>query len=146
MFGESVGEWARRWAADLPAGTSLATLTDAELEVVGACFGELSALSVGRPGRPRSLGSTAASKALHMLRPRMLMPWDEAIARRLHGGRDPASFVAHQRLGRTWARALLEKTGLDEGALVAKLGSPGRPLPKVLDDYCYLRFTRSEFG
>ncbi|GAB3979824.1 hypothetical protein GCM10029978_076240 [Actinoallomurus acanthiterrae] len=79
-----------------------------------------------------------------MLRPRGLMPWDEAIAQRLYGGRGPAEFVAHQRLGRSWARELLAGTGLDETGLAAALGAPGRSLSKIFDDYCYVRFTRSE--
>jgi hypothetical protein len=143
LFDGAMGEWARCREPALPK-CSLAELTDVELEPLGDCFAELAALPVGRPGRPRSLGPTAASKALHMLRPSALMPWDEAIARRLHGGRGPAAFVAHQRLGRTWARGLLEETGLDEESLADALGAPGRTLAKILDGYCYVRFTRLE--
>lgn len=142
-FDVAVGAWARRRQADLPAAP-LAELTDADLAPLGECFAELAAAEVGRPGRARRLGPTAASKALHMLRPRSLMPWDAAIAERLHGGRGPAEYVAHQRLGRDWAKELLETTGLDEHALTLTLGGPGRTLAKILDDYCYVRFTRME--
>jgi hypothetical protein len=143
-FDVAVAGWARQREKSLPR-TSLAELTDADLEPLGDCFAELAAISVGRPGgRPRSLGPTAASKALHMLRPWALMPWDEAIAQRLHGGRGPAEYVAHQQLGRAWARGLIESTGWGEETLTTALGAQGRTLAKVLDDYCYLRFTRLE--
>lgn len=65
------------------------------------------------------------------------MPWDAAIATRLHGGRDAAAFERHLRTGRAWARAALAESGLDEEALAA--GSAGPiPLAKVLDEYLYV--------
>lgn len=143
LFDTGVRDWSARWAEALvePRAT-MAELTDEQVLVVGECYADLSGLPVGVPGRPRSLGPTAASKLLHGLRPAAFMPWDEEIAGRLHGARDAAAFMAHQRLGRTWARQLLAETGLDEPALCAALGRPGRPLAKLLDDYCYIRFTR----
>ena len=62
----------------------------------------------------------------------------------LHGRRDADAYAAHQRLGRTWARHLLGEAGTDEETLSRHLGQPGRPLAKLLDDYCYLVFTRQE--
>ncbi|MEU8279323.1 hypothetical protein ACFYOK_13105 [Microbispora bryophytorum] len=143
-FDAAVGAWAGRGRSGGLPTAPLAELTDAELEPLGGCFAELAAIEVGRPGGARKLGPTAASKALHMLRPHTLMPWDAAIAERLHGGRGPVEYVAHQRLGRDWARGLLAMTGLDEQSLTLTLGGPGRTLAKVLDDYCYVRFTRLE--
>lgn len=136
--------WARHGDALPPATSSLPDLTDQDIVQVGDCFAELAGIAVGDPARPRTLGATAASKVLYALRPHAFMPWDEAIARRLHGGRDAAAYAAHQRLGRAWARDLLRQTGLGEAQLAATLGAAGRPLAKILDDYCYLRFTRME--
>ena len=40
-----------------------------------------------------------------------------------------------------WAQSLLAESGLDEVQLVAELGRPGATLAKVLDEYCYVRYT-----
>ncbi|GGL14323.1 hypothetical protein [Planomonospora parontospora] len=142
VFGASVAAWWSRWAAHLPGPDAcLARLTDAEIDRLGLCYADLAAAPATAGARPRSLGSTAASKALHALRPRAVMPWDAAIAERLHGARTPASYAAHLRLGREWALGVLAESGLGEEALAAELGRPGRPLTKMLDDYCYLTFS-----
>jgi hypothetical protein len=72
------------------------------------------------------------------------MPWDDAIASKLHGARDGKAYAAHQRLGRAWAADILNSTGLSAKQLAAQLGDPERSLAKIFDDYCYLRFTRME--
>lgn len=143
LFEAGVRDWWSRWAAALPVGGFLGELSDPQIDAVAGSFEDLAAVPVGAPERSRPLGPTAASKLLYRLCPRAVMPWDEAIARRLHGARDAAAFAAHQRLGRSWVRQLLATTGLDEQAMAAELGGPGRSLAKILDDYCYLRFTRA---
>ncbi len=145
LFAAAMGQWWRKYRRLLPRrGSTLALLTDAEIGNAGECFGALMLVQAGDPVRPRTLGPTAASKALYAFRPRALMPWDDAIAKALHGGRDAAAYAAHQRLGRAWAADLLESTGLSEAKLAATLGAHGRSLAKIFDDYCYLRFTRME--
>ncbi|MGA5134123.1 hypothetical protein ACPCTO_30410 [Streptomyces olivoreticuli] len=145
LFEVGVRDWWALWAASLPsAANCLAELDDLQIDAVAECFDALAAVPVGAPERPRPLGPTAASKLLYRLRPRAVMPWDEAIARRLHGARNAAAFSDHQRLGRSWAQHLLAETGLDERAVAIELGGAGRSLAKILDDYCYLRFTRAE--
>ncbi|MEU4832222.1 hypothetical protein [Streptosporangium sp. NPDC023615] len=142
VFCAGTAAWWERRREDLPApGVTLATLGDAGIDVLGACYAELSAMPATPGARPRSLGPTAATKLLHALRPEALMPWDAAIADALHGSRTADAYRAHLRLGREWARRLLAEAGLGEQALAAELGRPGRPLAKMLDDYCYLTFT-----
>ena len=142
-FDAGVAVWWGEWQAALPAaGSSIADLDGATLATLGECYAALAAVPVSGPPRRRSLGATAATKLLHALRPQALMPWDAAIAERLHGRRDAAAYCAHQRLGSAWARQLLDEAGIDEAALSHQLGRPGRPLAKMLDDYCYLVFTR----
>ncbi|MEF9904730.1 hypothetical protein [Streptomyces sp. P9-A2] len=144
-FGPGLRAWASRWYARLPGPeTRIGDLTDDAVAPLGACYADLAALRVGPPERPRALGATAASKLLHGLRPRTLVPWDEAIARKLHGARDAAAYTAHQRLNRDWARHVLADSGLDEEQLAVLYGCPGRPLAKMLDDYTYLTLTRSD--
>jgi hypothetical protein len=143
LFDTNVGAWWQHWGSALPApSATLAELDDPTIDALGPAYRELASVIVADRPRVRSLGPTAASKLLHALRPRALMPWDEAIAVKLHGGRTAATYVAHQRLGRTWGRAVLAQAGTDEGALAAGWGTPGRPLAKMLDDYCYLTYTR----
>ncbi len=81
-------------------------------------------------------------QALYALRPASVMPWDAAIADRLHGARDGAAFGRHLQIGRSWARAAIaEAGGLPEAALCARLGRPGIPLSKILDEHLYLTIT-----
>ena len=129
----------------------LAELADEAIATAGEYYADLAAISVGGAqgtgstvGRARSLGPTAAAKLLYALRPHALMPWDAAIAQHLHGARDAAAYASHQRLGRDWARRLLAEAGLAEAELAAAFGQPGRSLAKMLDDYCYLVFTRGD--
>lgn len=146
-FDAGLAAWWRSRGGDLP-GRTLAELTDDDADALGDCFTALAATpaAVSPAGRVRTLGPTAAAKALHALRPHTLMPWDEAIAGHLHGARDGSAYAAHQRLGRDWAARLLTEARLGtdlDGALAYadKLGRPARPLPKMLDDYCYLAIT-----
>ncbi|MFF4330227.1 MmcQ/YjbR family DNA-binding protein [Streptomyces sp. NPDC048387] len=136
LFGEGLARWWSRHG-DLPAAR-LAALGDREIARLAAAYGELAALPVGR----RSLGPTAAAKALFALRPETVMPWDAAIAQHLWGSRDEAAFARHLTTGRSWARAALaESGGLDEAELAAELGRPGLPLAKLLDEYLYVTIT-----
>lgn len=145
LFDAGIRDWAARWTgAIVPVRVTLARLTEEDIALLGEYYADLANLTVGTPGRPRSLGPTAAAKTLYRLRPATFLPWDDAIAHRLHGARDARAFMAHQSLGRSWARRLLDESGLNEHDLAASLGRAGRSLPKLLDDYCYMRFTRGD--
>ncbi|MFJ7591577.1 MmcQ/YjbR family DNA-binding protein [Streptomyces sp. NPDC097617] len=134
-FGEGLGAW---WERHTLPDAPLARLTARDLSRLAAAYEELAALAIGR----RSLGPTAASKALYALRPDSVMPWDAAIAQRLYGARDRAAFARHLELGRTWARAALDEGGgLPEADLCAELGRPRVSLAKVLDEHLYVTIT-----
>jgi hypothetical protein len=144
LFDVGVAAWWSRRGGDVVILTaSLSELDDDQIARLGAAFEDLSAMSIARSaaGIERTMGATASAKALYALRPRAVMPWDMAIARRLHGGRDGAAFAGHLRLGREWGRQLLRETGWDETRLAAELGQPGASLARLLDQYCYVRFT-----
>jgi hypothetical protein len=121
----------------------LAELSDDEIDAIADAFADLSAaaVAVDARGHDRTMGPTAAAKCLYALRPHSVMPWDLRIAQRLHGGRDRDAFTAHLRLGRRWAQDLLTTTGHDETVLLTGLDRSGATLAKVLDEYCYLRYT-----
>ena len=121
----------------------LVQLSDDELRQLGAAYESLrvSIVAFDKNGRSRSMGPTAAAKTLYALRPQSVMPWDLAIAAHLHGARDGAAFTNHLALGRRWARSLLVESGLEEAELVAAFGRPGSSLARILDEYCYVRYT-----
>jgi hypothetical protein len=139
LFGDELARWWSEWGGKLPdVGTAMADLSDEAVVMLGEGFAVLMVMPTAvaaRPGgRPRTLGSTAAAKLLYALRPESVMPWDEMIAMRLHGARDGAAYAAHQKLGRSWSRRIL--------AEAPDPGVPGRSLARLLDEYCYLVYTR----
>jgi len=143
-FDLGVAEWWSRQGGQLRRiDRPLAHLTDREIGAVADAYEDLRGVPVATDarGHDRTVGPTAAAKCLYALRPRSVMPWDLMIAERLHGGRDRDAFARHLTLGRIWAQSLLAQSGLDEATLVAELGRPGATLARVLDEYCWLRWT-----
>jgi hypothetical protein len=141
-FDTGVTAWWRSWRAGLPAA-SLARLSDGAIDAAAAAYAALAAVAV-TVGRPRrTLGPTAAAKALYALRPESIMPWDAAIAARLYRARDAAAFARHLRLGRDWASAVVAEAGGDETAVPALVGRSTVSLAKILDEYLYVTITMS---
>jgi hypothetical protein len=141
-FDANVLDWWTGWAHRLPtAGLSL--LADDDTDVLGEAYAELAAIPVRLAPRGRTLSATAAAKSMYALRPTGAMPWDAAIAVRLHGRRDAGAFAAHLRMGRDWALAVIAEAGVAEADVPALVGRPGISLAKVLDEYCYLRITKN---
>jgi hypothetical protein len=138
LFDEGTAAWWAGFGAALPGGL-LRLATDDDLTALGDAYAALAATPAGPT---RTLGPTAAAKALYALRPETVMPWDAAIAVALHGARDGAAFTRHLSLGRDWAEALAAQTGIDDAALPAFLGRPGVSLAKILDEYTYVLITR----
>ncbi len=137
VFDAGVAAWWGAHGATLPAGP-LRLAGDDALTALGAAYAALAATHVGPT---RTLGPTAAAKALYALRPDTVMPWDAAIAATLHGARDGAAFTRHLALGRSWAADLVTATGVDDADLPAHLGRPGVSLAKLLDEYTYVFIT-----
>lgn len=138
-FDTGIKAWWRTWRSALPT-TSLAELSDRDVDRVADAYAALSAMPAAAG---RQLGPTAAAKALFALRPEAIMPWDAAIATRLHGGRDRAAFHRHQALGRTWARCVVAEAGSAD-AVADLVGRPGMSLAKILDEYLYVTITMTE--
>jgi hypothetical protein len=138
QYDEGMAAWWTGFGTALPSGL-LRLATDDDLAALGTAF---AALAGTRAGPTRTLGPTAAAKAMYALRPETVMPWDAAIAVALHGARDGAAFTRHLRLGRSWAAALAAELGVDDAAIPALLGRPGISLAKILDEYTYVFITR----
>ena len=134
-FDTGIAAWWRAWRSALPS-VGLVQLSDHDIDLVADAYVALSATVVAAPRR--TLGPTAAAKALFALRPTTIMPWDAAIAARLHGGRDGAAFRRHLRLGRAWAAAVIAEAGGDEAAVAEIVGRPGMSVAKLLDEYLYV--------
>ena len=142
LFDVGLARWWRAWGRALPERT-LVRLTDDDIVTLAGAYAALAEIPVSAGPRGRTLGPTAGSKALYALRPRAVMPWDAAIATRLYGGRDRAAFERHLRQGRSWGRAVLAESRLDEDELATAIGRPGISLAKILDEYCYTSVTMS---
>jgi hypothetical protein len=142
LFDAGIATWWDEFASTLPRA-SLDRLSDTAIRRLVAPFDALCAIRV-TPAR--TLGSTAAAKALYALRPRSVLPWDAAIATTLHGGRDGAAIARHLALGRTWADAVLTELGspgrpVSAGAAPGLLGRGGVSLAKILDEYAFVAIT-----
>jgi hypothetical protein len=135
--------WARRESSLTRVRAPLARLSRADIQHLADAYEDLSgrAVALDNRGHHRTMGPTAAAKCLYALRPRSVMPWDLLIAQGLHGGRDREAFAQHLMFGRRWAGQLLQDSGLDEEQLAAALHRPGASLARVLDEFCYLRYT-----
>jgi len=142
LFDAGTAAWWATFTSALPQAT-LDRLSDAAISGLVVPFDALAAVRVAPA---RTLGSTAAAKALYALRPRSVLPWDAAIATTLHGGRDGAAFARHLTLGRSWANGVLAELG-SHGRPVSAAGAPallgrgGVSLAKILDEYAFVTIT-----
>jgi hypothetical protein len=139
-FDSGVAAWWTTWHAALPS-TSIDLLSDDEIDMVADAYQALASVEVTDGRSRRTLGPTAAAKALYALRPRAVMPWDAAIAAHFHDTRDGVSFGRHLRMGREWARAVITESGVDVDEVPDVVGRPAIPLAKILDEYLYVTIT-----
>ena len=65
----------------------------------------------GVPAGYRTIGPTAASKIMFVLRPHTVPPWDAAIARSTTGGTSLDHFRRHLEAARVWATATRRMAG-----------------------------------
>jgi hypothetical protein len=142
LLGDGLRSWWASYARVLP-DVPLAALSDAQVHELALAYGGLASLPVGLGRGARTLGPTAAAKALYAMSPTAVMPWDAAIALHLHGARDTTAFEAHLRLGRSWAAGLLEALGIDEQSVSALVGRPTVSLGKIMDEHLYVTITHA---
>ncbi|WP_244162451.1 hypothetical protein [Amycolatopsis regifaucium] len=143
-FDDGIRDWWETWGAALP-DVELVHLTDAGIDTAAKAYADLSGVVVSAGRTKRTLGPTAAAKALYALRPNTIMPWDAAIAGTLHGARDGAAFGRHLRLGREWAAATLAEADSNGDGISALVGRPVS-LAKILDEYLYVAITMGAAG
>jgi hypothetical protein len=114
VFADSLASWWCGIRDTLPLkDIGLARLTDVQLGAVSRAYGDLYVrqAAIGRTGRTRRVGPTAAAKLLYFVRPAAVTAWDNAISLRTGRGRDEAAFLRHLAKCRDWPPALKMKDG-----------------------------------
>jgi len=139
LFGESLAGWHGEYPG-LPA-SPVVDLGRAQIDILVDAY---SALAKRAATPRRTIGSTAASKILFVLRPETVPPWDRQIARRTVGGITGAHFAAHLTQAQAWATAILADAAARGIADVpAHVGRPTSSLAKIWDEWHYLTITRA---
>jgi hypothetical protein len=131
----SLGTWwedHRTYLAPI-VGTQLIDLTDDQIESSAATFAELAR---SRASARRTIGPTAASKAMMGLSPRTFPAWDATIARARYSGAGLTAYQDHLTLTRAWAQQL----GDSVSAIVDD--EAGITVAKLLDEWLYEHHTR----
>jgi hypothetical protein len=138
VISSKLAKWFRKWKPKLP-HTNLVSLQEQHLDILADAYNEL--LDVD------DFGSTSASKALFAVCPHSAMPWDAAIQ---------AEFKLSGRARENY-RDMLERSKDEAEILIAdaarcgvtdpqniphEVGSPGRTLPRLLDEFHWITITR----
>jgi hypothetical protein len=147
-FSDSLLQWWPTSGTALP-NNPIAELSDAEVGAIADSYADLSA----QPGAlitrrgvvtgHRSIGPTAASKIMFVLRPDTIPPWDAAIARTTTGGTSSIHFASHLKAARAWAQGVRKEGSRQNVADIAThVGRPGSSLARLRDEWMYLTITR----
>ena len=127
--------WARNWVARLP-HRSLRNLFEADIELLGSAYWEL---------RNNLLGPAAAAKAIFALKPETAIPWDQAIRDGLGLKDNRDGYPEMLRRSQKEANFLVEdasELGISESDIPKEIGSPGRTLARLLDEYHWITLTQ----
>ncbi len=93
---------------------------------------------------PVSFGDTAAAKALFAIRPQAVPPWDEPMRRAFGWGRveaeEYATFLAAVREA---LFGLADRLRVEPSELPAALDRPASSPVKIVDEFLWIRITRS---
>ena len=131
----------RRRLTDVP----LPDLDDRSIDAYARAYEELIDLPAGvnSAGILRTLGPTASSKLLWVLRQQTAAPWDVAIAKAGRLGSRIDGYRAHLVRARDWTQQItLEAAtrGIDNVSF--HVGRSDASLVRIYDEWCYLAFTR----
>ena len=150
--GKMLGLWGDRWLTKLPgARANLGKLDDKKLAAVADAYADLKdqqasarRLTDGRMSIV-TVGGTGAAKALHLLRPRVLPPWDDPIRAALGHDASRDGYLAYLEGVRDHVRNLEAEAanfGIDAADIPRTLGRPASSLPKMIDEYYWITLTR----
>lgn len=144
----SILDWYRSSSAALFGDkTPLWQLEDREIRAAANAYGSLKDKIGARRSRYGSrsevrVGPTAASKILFAIRPKALMPWDDAMRKSFdcHGG--PESYVKYLTIMRSITlhiSDLCKSKGFQIHALPEKVGSAGSTVVELLNEYIWVK-------
>ena len=148
---ESILDWYLSNCATLFSDeTPLWQLKDQEIRTAASVYGSLKDKTGA--GHYRSgnklkvhIGPTAASKILFAIRPKALMPWDDAMRKHFGCDGSPESYVKYQKIVRKLAihiRGLCKKRGLQIDDLPQRLGRPDSTVLALINEYIWVTVTR----
>lgn len=145
----------RLWASDNvgllpPASTSILELAEPDFRRAANAYDALTRIQAcerQRSGRsvPVGFGPTGAAKVLFVLRPDSLPPWDEAIRDHFHLDGSAESYAEFLRLAASDLSGVVMDAahyGIDLAALPSEICRSGSTLPKLIDEYYWVKFTR----
>jgi len=148
---DSILKWYEVYSASLFSNEKpLWDLPDVDLEITARSYGslkdEIGAWRVrGKSKRKVHIGPTAASKILFILRPKALMPWDEAMRIAYECDGSPESYVKYQKIIRELAihiRGLCKKRGFQIDDLPQRLGRDNSTVLALINEYIWVTVTR----
>ena len=137
-------------ASFFPKNTPLWDLGDHELEVAANAYGSLKN-STGawqdRGGRRLEvhIGETAASKILFAIRPKALMPWDDAMRTYFKCDGSPASYSGYLKKIRkltSHIKVLCRNKGFQINDLPKELGRPDSTVLALVNEYIWITVTK----
>ena len=125
-------------------------LEDAELKIAARAYGSLKdktgAQRVhGRSQQEVHIGPTAASKILYAIRPKALMPWDEAMRKSFKHDGSPDSYFEYLieiRNLTSHIGDLCRNKGFQIDDLPQKLGRPNSTVLALINEYIWVTETR----
>jgi len=147
----SISNWYQANGATLfPNEKQLWNLEDQELEVAATAYGSLKdKTGAWRIRGDRKLevhiGATAASKILFAIRPKALMPWDEAMRTSFKCDGSPTSYFRYLKKIRhiTFQIGVLcRNNGFEIGDLPEELGRPNSTVLALVNEYIWVTETR----
>ena len=147
--GDVVRAWWEKWGAELPGpGTSVTGLDVDVLSAVEQAYDALrteraAGVPVGDQRVDVVFGDTAAAKTLFAMRPAAFLPWDEPIRLAFGWWGGGAAYVELLRLAASTLGGLSARLNVPVGELPELLGRPQSSPPKLVDEYLWVRVTKS---
>jgi len=147
----SILKWYEVYGASLFSNEKpLWDLADVDLEITARSYGslkdEIGAWRVrGKSKRKVHIGPTAASKILFTLRPKALMPWDDAMRKRFGYNGSPGSYFEYLIEIRDLALHignLCRNKGFQIDDLPQRLGRPNSTVLALINEYIWVTVTR----
>ncbi len=148
---KNISEWYKQDCATLFSDkTPLWQLKDQETEAAANAYGSLKDRIGARRSRYGNesevhIGPTAASKILFAIRPKALMPWDEAMRESFKCDGSPKSYFKYLKIIRDLTLHigdLCRNKGFQIDDLPQKLGRPNSTVLALVNEYIWITETR----